>query len=205
LEDHLIKRIPLIICFSLWILYAQNNDSVQTIDLGLTPYFSPINKLHLSFSDSLSLHLSLNKGKSVATLGNYLFFTGWGLQLIALLFDGFGNSTIGISSLTIGSAFRFSGPIISCIGGDISSKAMNTYCHGYEKHKGWKYYLLSWELYGADIAIGFLGGAIVSSTHSQPIAITTVVVGTAVGLAAIFTEAESVVKPRIYCSGLTNY
>lgn len=200
----MIKRISMVIFISTEIIFSQATDSIQTINLELSPYFATVDKLHLSYADSLSLHLSLDKGRSVSTIGNYLFFTGWGLQLIALLFDGFGSPTIAVSSLSFGSIFRLSGPIISCIGGDISSKAINIYCPGYKQHKGWKYYILSWELYGADVGLAYLGASIANSNHSQPIAITTIVVCTGISLAAILTEAFSVVKPRIYCSELTN-
>ena len=145
---------------------------------------------------AVKLIQSLKTGSTLSTIGNLMYFTGFGVGLISILSS---SDSHGPNGLTITcSAIQLAGPILSCIGGDISSKAMNRNYWQYGNHNGWHDYSAAWGLAVTDILLAFIGSGIANSSQSDAIGWATVGAVAVIGITADIYMIKSVVGPLKY-------
>ncbi len=184
-------------------------DGVTVVDTAA----SPITHARLSIklpdlpaSNKALLLSSLNEGHTVSVVGTSMYFTGFGVGIASLIANA-NSPSRGMRSVMITSSIvQLAGPIVSCIGGDISSKAMNLYYEGYGWHRGWHYYGNSWGLFLADVGVAFAGSFLAAGaggnnpTGGDLIAVATIGAVVIIGVCADIDVIKAVISPLNYSS-----
>jgi hypothetical protein len=146
---------------------------------------------------------ALHAGHACSSIGTALYFTGLGAGLALIAAHGSAMQNADPALIACGIA-QLAGPVVSCIGGDISSNAMESCYPGYERHKGWRYYGTSWALMAADVVVAFAGTALAQGINNPAgnpaLGLVTLGAVVVIGIDADINIIKAVVCPLAYSS-----